>query len=98
MNENFKNEADAKKKRILICAVIAGLSLLLVGAGKVGDGMKEHKNSRQQEFRECTQIAFSMSSAVPAEHKDAWMKLASSNPRLAMRVSCPELSSAMESR
>ncbi len=73
-------------KRLAIFGLIAGFSLLLLGAGKVTGGIFEGLDERQMEKQQLTAVVLKMLPQIPQQHHEQWKKAAAENPELLLRV------------
>ena len=79
------------RRRWALCAGLLGLSLLLVGAGRMNGEIKGRQAAMQEIKGECQAAAESMSQAVPLESRKGWEAVAASNPSLLIKASHGEL-------
>ena len=70
-----------RRMRYMCCGAFFALSLLLLGAEKLSEGM-QNRNRR----RDCRMALQIFLDAVPAEHRAAWTDLAESSPELCFRA------------
>lgn len=75
-----------KRIRYTLCAVVFALSLLLVGAGRLNEGMQTRSREVEKARQNCQNIALEIAKEIPAEHRTAWTKLASENPELCFKM------------
>jgi len=79
------------KKRWALCAGLLGLSLLLLGAGKMNGEIKDHKAAAAEMKGACLQSVQELSAGIPRESRASWEELSSSDPALFIKASHGEL-------
>jgi len=80
------------KKRWIVCMGIIVLSLLLLGAGRVTEKLRERNSHKREEKQIWTEIVAGMSQELPLEHKKAWAKIAREKPKFLMEICTVNLS------
>ena len=79
------------KKRWALCAGLLGLSLLLLGAGKMNGEIKDHKATAAEARNACLESVRELSQGVPSESRRSWEDASSSDPALFIKASHGEL-------
>ncbi len=79
------------KKRWALCAGLLGLSLLLLGAGKMNGEIKDHKAAAAEAREACLASVQELSAGVPRESRAGWESVSLSNPALLIKASHGEL-------
>lgn len=79
------------RMRLLLSVVMAAAALLLLGAARVQDGMRNHVSDRQQTHRLCRTLTDQWLNAMPSPDRAAWCELAESEPETLFRAACPVL-------
>ena len=79
------------RKRLLLCAGLLGLSLLLIGAGRMNGEIKSRQAMLQEIKAECQTAAVQMSGGIPLENRKAWETAAAGSPALLLKASSGSL-------
>ena len=79
------------RRRWALYAGLLGLSLLLIGAGRMNGEIKGRMAAMDELKGECKDAAVSMTQAVPLESRKGWEAVAASNPSLLIKASHGEL-------
>ncbi len=94
-NGKVKGECEAmertrismnRRMRYMCCGAFFALSLLLLGAEKLSEGMQNRNRESENRRRDCRMALQIFLDAVPAEHRAAWTDLAESSPELCFRA------------
>lgn len=72
--------------RYALCAVLAALSLLLLGAGKFSENLTNRRVEAQKTKSACREAVIGLKSGVSEKHQSDWSALASRNPELFVRA------------
>jgi len=83
-----------KRSRFVVCATLLLLSLLLIGAGRITGEFNGRSVSKQMEKEHWTRLVAGMSSQLPRENREAWLKSASENPQALLKLSTIEFKCA----
>ena len=75
------------RRRWILCGGLLGLSLLLIGAGRMNGEIKSRSASLQEAKAECQAAVESMAQSVPLENRKGWEAVAASNPALLIKAS-----------
>lgn len=76
--------------RWVFCLAVLGVSLLLIGAGRV-NGEKRTVSRCTANREACREAASFYSKALPVSSANAWKKLIEKNPELALRAEAGRL-------
>lgn len=68
-------------------AMLVAVSLLLLGAGKMNEGMHQRSAELQQARVNCLNSAMQLQQAIAPEDRAEWKRLAMENPEICFRVS-----------
>ncbi len=77
---------NRRMRYMLLCGVFLALSLLLLGAERLSEGMQNRNRESENRRRDCRMALQVFLDAVPAEHRAAWTDLAESSPELCFRA------------
>ena len=79
------------RKRWALCAALLGLSLLLLGAGRMNGEIKDHMASLADGRNACLESVRSISAGIPVENRKSWETISSADPVLFIKASHGEL-------
>lgn len=71
-------------RKLLIFAVIALFSLLMIGAG--GITTPRTLDERQEQRKQLTKVVAEMLSQIPEIHREEWLKATKDNPEMLLRI------------
>lgn len=70
--------------KLLLFAVIALFSLLMIGAG--GGTMSSKLDERQDQREQLSKVVAEMLSEIPIQHREEWLKVAKDNPEILLQI------------
>lgn len=74
--------------RILLCAALAALAFLFLGAARIQDSIRTKISERVDSGHRCQTILLDWNRAVPGRERAAWDKLAEEDPVTCLRALC----------
>jgi hypothetical protein len=80
-----KTRSMNAKKRATVCFVLVVISVLMLGAGRVTEKLRERNASKKLEKKQWSELISVLGRELPREHRDGWTKNASANPQLFLR-------------
>lgn len=82
-----------RKSRVMICVLLTVFSLLLLGASRITDEMKEKSLRNKAESEQWRESVACMRMDVPIEHQRQWEKSVNANPKLFLEICTAQLDS-----
>jgi hypothetical protein len=73
------------KSRVAVCFVLIVISVLMLGAGKITEKLRERNASKELEKEQWTELISVLGRELPREHRERWANNAPGNPQLFLR-------------
>ncbi len=74
------------KTRITICVMLILLSLLIIGAGRMTEELRQREAQQKEAKEKWRTITANMVSELPREHQEDWKKSANRHPKLLLKI------------
>lgn len=74
--------------RILLCAALAALAFLFLGAARIQDSIRTQTSERTDSAKRCRTILLDWNRAAPERERTAWDKLTEEDPVTCLRALC----------
>lgn len=76
------------RARILLCAALAALAFLFLGAIRLQDSIRTQISEREDSGTRCRTILLDWNRTVPERERSAWDKLIEKDPATCLRALC----------
>lgn len=80
-----KTRSMSLKSRVGVCFVLIVISVLMLGAGKITEKLRERNASKKLEKEQWSELISVLGRELPREHREGWANNASANPQLFLR-------------